>query len=128
MEELKYRVVLVDDDDRFRRATARLLEDANYAVIECETGVQGVKAVDAAQPHAVVTDIVMPEMEGLELTLSLRRQYPELVIIAISGGGRNVPAQYLKMAQSMGANAVLEKPFEPEDLLALLAGALEGDQ
>lgn len=124
MGEGKHRVVLVDDDRRFRRATARLLEDADYHVIECENGVEGFKAVEAALPDLVITDIVMPEMEGLELTLSLRRNFPDLVIIAISGGGRNVPSQYLKMAGSMGATAVLEKPFEPEHLLDLISSSL----
>jgi CheY-like chemotaxis protein len=114
--------VLVIDDDAIARATVRaILEDAGYRVTCAENGRQGLKAFRESRPDVVVTDIVMPDKEGLETIVELRALWPNGPIIAISGGGRTGGADnYLELARGLGANAILRKPFEPADLLSCL--------
>ena len=114
--------VLVIDDDPVARETVRaILEDDGHRVTCAEDGRQGVKAFRDIQPDVVVTDIIMPDKEGLETIVELRAMWPKGPIIAISGGGRSGgPANYLELARSLGATAVLAKPFEPTELISCL--------
>jgi CheY-like chemotaxis protein len=109
---MKKKVLVIDDDDQFRLMMRRLLEKEGYAVHEASNGKEGIKAFRKLQTDVVVTDIIMPEVEGVETILSLRKEFPNVKIIAISGGGRNAPDGYLVMAQKLGAEFVMEKPIE----------------
>ena len=117
--------VLVIDDDPLVRATLRaLLEGEGYEVmiaIDGETGLEEFRRQDA---DLVITDIVMPEVEGIETIRQMREIAPKLPILAISGGGRGVPLDYLRMAQRLGATEVLAKPFEAEELVEVVARCL----
>ena len=103
-------VLVVDDDTKIRQLTACDVRRGRYAVIEAVDGQEGMKQIATRPIKVVVTDLVMPGQEGIETIRELRRNYPEVKILAISGafGG----GSYLKLASHLGADAVLSKPFE----------------
>jgi len=121
--------ILVVDDDALVRATIRLtLERAKHAVIEAGDGRSALAAVAAAGAEPVdlvVTDVIMPELDGIGLVTELRKSYPSLRIVAVSGGGRTGNLDYLRMAKALGAHAILPKPFTPEQLVAAVDAALQ---
>jgi CheY-like chemotaxis protein len=117
-------ILVIDDDAIVRETVQQILENAGYEVTCAENGERGLEAFRARRPDAVVTDIIMPEREGIGTMLEMRREWPDAPIVAISGGGRLANADYLKMARNLGANAVLAKPFEPEELIEAVARCL----
>ena len=121
--EKRVSVLVVDDDDYVRSFMVRVLDAAGYLVDEATDGRVALKRFAAARPDLVITDLVMPEMEGLEFIRELRRRAPDLPILAISGGGRGDPRVYLGLAKQLGAWQTLEKPFDREALLAVLSTA-----
>jgi CheY-like chemotaxis protein len=114
-------IILADDDVAVRSALARLLQVSGYRVLEAENG-HGVLVHLAQEPTAlVITDMLMPEMEGAETIRLIRDSYPEVKIIAISGGGLNPPTDYLNLARTLGADATFAKPTPSGELLAAIA-------
>jgi two-component system response regulator (stage 0 sporulation protein F) len=109
-------ILLVDDDDPLRTVLRINLTKWGHRVVEARNGKLALALVQQEVPDMVVTDLVMPEMEGLEFIRELRRTRPEVKIIAMSGGGRLSATGYLKMAKAMGARQVLAKPFAIEEL------------
>jgi CheY-like chemotaxis protein len=116
------RILVADDEAEVRRFLRTALEDGGYQVVEAANGKQALAEARAGGVDLVITDIVMPEQEGIETILALRKEAPSVGIIAISGafGG-----QYLEMAHVLGAQAVLSKPVSAELLLAKVAEALK---
>lgn len=111
------RILLVDDDDAMRRALSKALERDGYAVVEAPNGRSALECLERNPVDLVVTDIIMPDSEGVELTLLLHSSHPELPVIAMSGGGHWDPEFHLSLARAAGATQVLSKPFPPEVLL-----------
>jgi len=111
------RVLLIDDDDAFRAMLRLTLTHFGHTVIEARNGREGLDLFPDANADLVITDIVMPEKEGLEVVMELKKRQPAAKIIAISGGTRNRSSCYLHIAKALGASKVLEKPFSNEDLL-----------
>ncbi|MEQ9210723.1 MAG: response regulator, partial [Pseudomonadales bacterium] len=93
------------------------LEDANFTVDLAEDGEQAAKMLNARKPDIVVTDIIMPNKEGIETIIEFRRIAPDVPIIAISGGGRTRRLDFLDIAAQLGAAAALPKPFLPSELI-----------
>lgn len=118
-------ILLVDDDDAFRRVAVLVLQRAGYRVDEARNGAQAVHECFSQPPDLVILDLIMPEQEGLETIIELREMDSRLPILAISGGGRNTPEDYLAMAQKLGANQVLAKPFKGEELLQAVSEVLK---
>ena len=118
------RILLIEDDQPFRRALSLHLTKAGYAITEVEHGRAGLAAHQAQPFDLIVTDLIMPEMEGVETIRALRKITPTLPIIAMSGGGRSSPEDYLSIARQFGAAAVLAKPFALKDLTDAIAGLL----
>lgn len=116
-EPPKTRILLVEDDDALRLTLRRSLERAGYETVEAAHGREALARLAEGPVDLVITDIVMPEMEGVELILQLRRSHPRLPVIAMSGGGRTGGDEYLKLARAGGAAKLLAKPFKPEQLL-----------
>jgi len=114
------RILLVDDDTAVRDSIAVVLSAAGHTVEQAENGIDGMRLLRRHSPDLVITDILMPQKEGIEIIREIRSLVPATPIIAISGGGGTGQADYLKMAQAFGANAALAKPFDPEALLALV--------
>ena len=113
-------VLVIEDDAEMREFLIRLLTRRNYSVTSAKNGKTGLASLTAQSFALVITDIVMPDMEGLETIKRIRQINPDMPIIAISGGG-NDQMDYLKFAQRFGANAVLAKPFDPAELLKVVA-------
>jgi CheY-like chemotaxis protein len=111
-------ILVIDDDALSRTTILAILEDEGYSVTCAVDGRHGLAAFRKSRPDLVITEIIMPEKEGLETIIAIRAEWPEGAIIAISGGGRRKNTDFLKMAKKLGADATLEKPFEPQDLIA----------
>jgi two-component system, chemotaxis family, chemotaxis protein CheY len=118
------RILIIDDDRMVREALQVLLSTAGYDVTLANEGKEGLETFAQLQPNLVITDILMPEKEGMETIQDLRRLAPTLPIIAISGGGRVGNMSFLKVAQQFGANRTFAKPFEPEEILDAVAELL----
>ena len=111
------RILVVDDDALVREMLARILVAANHEVTKAADGNEGLHLFDGGAFDLVITDILMPEMEGIETIQELRRRNRETKIIAISGGDRSGNKMYLAMAEKLGADGVLAKPIRQKDLL-----------
>jgi CheY-like chemotaxis protein len=118
------RILIIDDDDRVRWIVHEILERAGHEIIEASNGVEGIKMYRAKPTDLVITDIIMPEKEGMEIISELRAEFPGVKIIAVSGGGEHGEADYLEIAGKLGAQRVLSKPFVFEDLLKAVTEVL----
>lgn len=114
------KVLLVDDDDDVRYALGKYLRRAGHEIVEAANGKAALILLATDRFDTVVTDIIMPDADGIELTIAVAREYPALPVIAISGGGRGNRMDYLRMAKGLGAKATLPKPVDPDELLALI--------
>jgi DNA-binding response OmpR family regulator len=117
-------ILLIEDDELFREALADALTERGYPVTQAADGEQGVKLFRAAPTDLVITDIVMPNKEGIATVMELRRDFPKLGIIAMSGGLAQDAQHYLKLAGALGANRTLEKPFAFPALLQAIEEVL----
>ena len=114
------RILLIDDDDSLRTMLRLTLIHFGHTVIEARNGKEGLDAFPQAKADLVITDIVMPEKEGNEVLIELRKKDPQVKIIAMSGGGRGKASDYLSVATQLGAARALAKPFSNEALMAAI--------
>ncbi|MBM9513427.1 response regulator [Desulfogranum marinum] len=119
------RVLVIDDDQQMRKLLRQVMEWAGYEVMEAEDGRAGMKMQQQIQADLVITDLIMPEQEGLETITALKNLYPSVRIIAISGGGRIGPEAYLPAAKELGADRVFSKPFDVKELAQTVKELLE---
>lgn len=110
-------ICVIDDDESVRQTVGRILRGAGYAVVEAKDGEVGLRVVERELPAMIVTDIVMPNREGIETIREAKQRFPSIPIIAISGGGRLGPDGFLELAVKLGADDCLAKPFRPAELL-----------
>lgn len=110
------RILLVDDDDLSRSTIHQMLERAGHQVTSTDRGSEALTLFAANPPDLVVTDLIMPDTDGLELIQALRKLAPQVKILAISGGGRVNANEYLNVARKFGALGVLAKPFSNQEL------------
>lgn len=113
------RVLLIDDDADLLGLMDHAFSAAGYATRTAENGRKGLSMLDAYDPDLVVTDIVMPEMEGIGAILHIRRRARPPKIIAISGTGPGARRDYLSWAKHLGADEVLAKPFRMSQIMAV---------
>ena len=118
------RILVIDDDIIVNDMIVQLLTEAGYEAEGALDGSRGLKLLDAKPFDLIVTDIVMPEKEGLETILAIRKQSKTLPIIAISGGGKTGPENYLQMAQRFGADYIFQKPFDKDPFLGAVRECL----
>ncbi|MBV8782751.1 MAG: response regulator [Gammaproteobacteria bacterium] len=121
-------ILVVDDEVEVGEAVRRVLERAGFAVQVCHSGAEALAALTVEEPQIVITDVIMPRTNGVELIKAIRQGYPKVRVIAISGGGSFGPLAYkpdaisthayLAVARNAGATEVLTKPFDVEVLLA----------
>ncbi|HEY7494388.1 MAG TPA: response regulator [Candidatus Tectomicrobia bacterium] len=123
-------ILIIDDDPQTRTMLRKMLERKGYEIVEAREGREGLRLYNATPAiDVVITDILMPEQEGLETIRALRRTSPEVKIIAISGGGRTGTLDFLPVAAKLGAQCTLHKPIAWQTLLqavrALVPDAME---
>lgn len=116
------RILVVDDDEAMRLTLARILRDAGYEVEVASDGIQGLIEYRRHPPDLAIVDLIMPEKEGLETIVELRREFPTARVIAMTGYVGMQPL--LKAARGFGAVGTIQKPFEAEDILSLIRKAL----
>ena len=119
------RVLLIDDEEQVRKLIREVLEEAGHEVAEARNGREGTKLYEANPADLVITDLVMPEQEGLETITGLRRRFPAVKIIAISGAQQKLGLDLLYVAEKLGAIRTMEKPFDVRKLLALVEELLQ---
>ena len=118
------KILVIDDDVIVRASIVHILEDGGYDVLIAEDGIRGMAVFRSEQPDLVITDIIMPEQEGMQTIAEILKAAPDARIIAISGSGRFGNADFLKMARSLGAMDVVSKPFDADELLTIVENCL----
>ncbi|MDH3349639.1 MAG: response regulator [Desulfobulbaceae bacterium] len=111
------RVLIIDDDEQMRILLRQIMEWRGYDVSEAENGKVGVRIQRDTPAELIVTDLIMPEQEGLETIRTIKNEFPGVKIVAISGGGRIGPDAYLPAARELGADRVFSKPFDIGELV-----------
>jgi CheY-like chemotaxis protein len=117
-------VLLVDDDDLSRGAVHKMLERSGYPVHSTGIGREALALYRDDPADLVITDLIMPETDGLEMIRELRKMNPHVRVLAISGGGRVDAEEYLSVARKFGAVEVLQKPFTAAQLKLAVESAL----
>jgi DNA-binding response OmpR family regulator len=113
-------ILVIEDDDNMLHMMNDLLARSGYRVLSAADGVAGLNLYRSSLPDLVITDIIMPDKEGLEVIMELYKEQHRPKIIAMSGGGMLEAHTYLSLAQKLGADEIIEKPFRPSELLALV--------
>lgn len=114
------RILVVDDEEQIRTMLTYMLELEGYTVFSAKNGEEGLDLVGRLAFDLVITDMIMPVKDGLKFIMELVKDYPDLKILAISGGGAIKAERYLTMAGYLGDIATLEKPFKQDMLLELV--------
>lgn len=120
-------VLVVDDEPLVRTMLRTVLEQAGYAVAEADDGYHGLAALKRQDINVVITDIMMPNKDGIETIREIRRDHPGIGIVAMSGGGTSGDMLYLRIARALGADRILEKPMLPCELLDAVS-SIRSDQ
>ncbi|MBK7132704.1 MAG: response regulator [Bacteroidales bacterium] len=121
-------ILIVEDDKELREMLKVSLIRHKYSVLEATDGKDAISHFKPSIIDLVVTDLIMPEEDGLKVIMKLRELKPQLKIIAISGGGKAGPGSYLKLAKALGADAVFSKPFSINDLVSKIESLLTSEQ
>jgi CheY-like chemotaxis protein len=119
-------ILLIDDDEALRNVTVEILTEAGHSVDDAPDGKSGLELYRMHQPELIITDISMPDMDGLELISSFANTTPRPRIIAISGDSQFGDSLYLPTAQRLGAQATLRKPIRAATLLETVEKVLAG--
>lgn len=117
-------ILIIDDDLPICRLLTDALVRKAYSVRSAANGIEGIQLYRAQPADLVITDMVMPEQDGLSTIMELRRISPDIRIIAMSGGLIQTPKLYLQFAEKLGADRVLLKPFRLDELLKMVAEVL----
>ena len=121
------RILVVDDDSALRRLVATILQRKNFSVMEAADGSEALSILREHSFDLVITDIVMPQIEGLELVRHVRDHHPGSKIMAVSGGGNHL-VSYMQLAREVGADDVLAKPFTPVELVGMVQRLLSAPE
>jgi len=124
-EEYKRIVLVIEDDTMIRRMLCAALHKMNFRTVEAPTGSSGLHAFKKTNPDLVITDLIMPDENGLQAILKIRAAKPDVKIIAISGGGRKGSEDILETARDLGARVTIKKPFTMTDIEKAVAAALQ---
>jgi CheY-like chemotaxis protein len=120
-------VLVIDDDAIVRETIIQVLEVEGYTVLSATDGKRGLALFASARPDLVITDIIMPEMDGIRMIAAIRELSPTAKVIVISGGARISNANFRQSALLLGAADAIEKPFDLDDFLARIEKCLAVD-
>jgi CheY-like chemotaxis protein len=118
-------ILVIDDEKPIRLMLRKLLESQGYTVTDASDGTEGLKRYQEHPADLIITDIIMPDKEGIETIIALKKQNPDIKIIAMSGGGKNKPDRYLQTAKLLGAKETFEKPIRKEKLLQAIQNLIQ---
>ena len=118
------RILIIDDDPQILDMLGQTLKREGHEVVEALDGKQGLKLYRENPADLVITDIIMAGTEGIETIIELQRDFPDVKIIAISGGGHNYPDDYLYIARMLGVQKTFAKPISREELLKAVSELL----
>jgi CheY-like chemotaxis protein len=121
-------ILIVDDDDDVRRLLRKVLERDGHVVVDCANGHEALRQVSARRPDLVVTDVYMPEMDGIEFLTNLREIDPDLPVLAVSGGASASAEFVLEDAAQLGATAIMAKPYDINDMRKMVRDLIAGTE
>ena len=119
------RILLIDDDEQVLDMLYESLTREGYDVLRASNGEQGLRLYRQEPVDLIITDIIMPEKEGIETIIELRQDFPDVKIIAMSGGGRIGTKDYLHLAKIFGVQRTFTKPVAREELLIAIKELLK---
>ena len=122
------RILIIDDEQQIRSMLRLMLERDGYEVVEAPDGIEGIEAYRQEPADLIITDLIMPNKDGIGMIIELHKEYPDVKIIAMSGGGLNKPEGYLKGAKKLGAACTLTKPIDREKMLRAVKNTLKGTE
>ncbi len=112
------KILLIDDEPALNKVLSNMLRDVGHQVYQAFNGLEGLEQLrNNPEINIIITDIIMPEKEGLEFIHEIRQKYQDLKIIAMSAGGKISGENYLQLAKNLGADQILKKPFKRKELL-----------
>lgn len=114
------KILIIEDDTVIRENLSEILQLNNYEVLAIDNALEIINIVKDFRPDILITDILMPDKDGIEIIMEIRKKYPHIFLIAISGGGRINSESYLNTAKYLGADATLQKPFSHVQLLNII--------
>lgn len=121
------KILVIDDDELILMTFRNLLKKEGFNVVEAQNGNLGIELYKSENPDLVVTDLLMPDKEGLETISDIRAINPSSKIIAMSSGGNTQNMSFLALAKKLGANRVLQKPFKPAEMLQAVKGLINAE-
>jgi CheY-like chemotaxis protein len=121
-------ILIIDDDGMFRYMLSASLVHLGHTVVEAGNGAEGLRLFQRTDPDLIITDLVMPEMEGFEVLMNFKKHNPRAKIMVMSGGVRGKTVDFLEIATRLGASGVLAKPFSTDALIKALDALLPTDK
>jgi CheY-like chemotaxis protein len=121
------KLLIIEDDEYVKKMLKQTFERAGYEIATATNGRIGIELYEKSNFDVVITDLIMPDMEGIETITLLRKLNPHAKIIAISGGGRNQPDDYLFLAEKLGASRTFTKPVDREALMQAVADLISSE-
>ena len=119
------RILVIDDEMQIRSMLRLMLERAGFEVLEAADGAEGIEMYRENPTDLIITDLIMPNKDGIGMIIALKKEFPNARIIAMSGGGLNRPEGYLMGAQKLGATRTLTKPIDREEMLRAIRDTLK---
>lgn len=119
------KILIVDDDDLIRDLLYEILTPQGFEIILAENGNRAMEILSRERVDLIITDIIMPEKEGIETILDIKKKLPNAKIIAMSGGGQLGANSYLNIAKRLGVSATITKPFDPNKLVKTIRTILD---
>jgi DNA-binding NtrC family response regulator len=121
------RILIIDDESQIRSMLRLMLERVGYEVIEAADGMEGIRQYRDNPADLIITDLIMPNKDGIGMIIELKKEFPQVKIIAMSGGGVNRPEGYLDGAKKLGATRTLTKPIDRDKMINAVKETLKGD-
>ncbi|MGD2098831.1 MAG: response regulator [Desulfobacterales bacterium] len=121
------RILIIDDETQIRSMLRLMLERVGYEVVEAADGMEGIRQYRDNPADLIITDLIMPNKDGIGMIIELKKEFPQVKIIAMSGGGVNRPEGYLDGAKKLGATRTLTKPIDRDEMLNAVKETLKAD-
>jgi CheY-like chemotaxis protein len=119
------RILIIDDEPQIRSMLRLMLERVGYEIAEAPDGIEGIRQYRKNPADLIITDLIMPNKDGIGMIIDLKREFPKVKIIAMSGGGVNRPEGYLDGAKKLGATRTLTKPIDRDEMLQAVKETLK---